>query len=153
MTSLIGIWLELINDDTPYERILCLTDSSSALSWLYKSNFSPATQQDNDHIACELVNLLVSFEASLYSQHIVGKANVITDSLSRDHHIPNKQLTFILNSLYNDQSTAPSNISEELPYAITSFLSSLKPLPIRKTESLHPPVYSSLGLFYAGDLS
>ena len=153
LSSLIGIWLELLTDDKPYKRILCLTDSSFALGWLYKSNFNPVTQQDNDHIARELANLLMSFEASLYSQHIVGKANVIADSLSRDHHIPIKQLTFILNSLYNDQSEAPLKISEELPSAITSFLSSLKPLPTRTMGSHQPPVPSSLGLFFAGDLS
>ena len=50
---------------------------------------------------------MLESESALYSQHIKGKFNLIADSLSRDFHLSNKQLTFLLNSLYKPQLKVP----------------------------------------------
>ena len=46
IASTIGLWLEIINNDTAYLKILCLTDSSSAVGWLneLQSRNSPETR-------------------------------------------------------------------------------------------------------------
>ena len=69
-------------------KILAFTDSSSALSWLYKASFGE-NQPIHDKVARRLALELIDNDSALYSQHIKGKHNVIADSLSRDHHMTN----------------------------------------------------------------
>lgn len=153
LSSLIGLWLELLTEPPKHHRYLCLTDSSSAVGWLYKANFNPASQQAQDHIARQLAELLLEHEAGLYSQHIKGKYNIVADSLSRDNHLPVKQLTFLLNSLYPSQLPAPLQVSEILPPAISSFLDSLRHIST-KPKALPPtPAPSSLGALFDGNNS
>ena len=41
LTALIDIWVELSANNTRYLRLMCLTDNSSALTWLHEENFDP----------------------------------------------------------------------------------------------------------------
>ena len=153
LAAFVGIGIELIEAKHPHPRTLCLTDNSSALGWLYKSNFNPSSQIEHDHIARSMANKLLEHEAALYSQHIAGKSNVIADSLSRDHHIQTKHLTFLSQSLFHDQKKGPLRILTELPPEIISFLSSLRHLPTKTSASQTPPAPSSLGLLFDGQTS
>ena len=52
IAATIGIWIEtILNKETEYLRINCLTDNSSAVGWLFKANFNPDTHQKHDLIA------------------------------------------------------------------------------------------------------
>lgn len=80
---------------TPH-RILGFTDSSSALGWLFCSTFDPISQPLHNNIACELAWIGTKHNCSLFAQHIKGDAKIIADSLSRDFHLSNTQLTSII---------------------------------------------------------
>jgi len=58
IASTIGLWLEIINNDTAYLKILCRTDRSGAVGWLYKTNFNPETHQKHGIIARKMASAL-----------------------------------------------------------------------------------------------
>ena len=145
MASLIGIWIEIKQNKTEYLRILNLTDNSSAVGWLFKSNFDPDFQQLHDEIARQLARLLLENETTLYPQHIPGEENIIADSLSRDFHLSPKVLASSLQSLFPTQAPKGLKISEKLPAEIISWVESLRGLQINKMGSLPAPAPSKTG--------
>ena len=130
-----------------------LTDNSCALGWLYKANFCPENQIHNDIVARKMAELLIENEATIFSQHIRGCNNVIADALSRDHHLTNKQLTFVLNTIYPEQTNKALIISQTVPNEITSFLESFKDGNINQRELQKPQTPSKLGAFLGGNAS
>ena len=150
LAALVGLWLDISSSTRQYQRYLCLTDSSSALGWLYKSNFNPSTHLEHDTIARKMADVLLSSETALYSQHIKGSHNIVADCLSRDFHLPDKQLTFLLNGLFPSQVKAPLHILPTIPADITSFISSLEPLLTKRPVSPSPHEPSSLGALFVG---
>ena len=151
IASLIGIWIEIIENNIDYFRILNLTDNSSAVGWLFKANFDPDLQQKHDLIARKLARILLDSETTLYPQHIPGEENIIADSLSRDFHLSHKTLEFTLSSLFPEQAPKGLKISEALPAEITSWLASLRALKTNSTESLPAPAPSKLGALLDGN--
>ena len=123
----IGIWIETMkkSNKESFLKVKALTDNSSAVGWLYKSSFNPHTHKLHDTIARKLAKILLESNSNIVSQHTPGNSNIIADSLSRDFHLPEKKLTFILQSLYPKQMLKPLRILE-LPSEITSWLSSLR---------------------------
>ena len=89
---------------TKYLHIMAYTDSSSSLGWLHKSSFDPVTMEAHNHVARSMARFLIQNETSLYSQYVKGKNNVIADALSRDMHICDTKLTFLLNNLFPCQT-------------------------------------------------
>ena len=83
IVAVVGIWIELLADDTPFQRLLALTDSTSVLGWLFKSNFNPNNHPSHDLLARKLARILLHNETSLFTQHIAGKTNVVADFLLR----------------------------------------------------------------------
>ena len=150
LSATIAIWIETIHTKEKYNRYLCLIDSSSVLGWLYKSNFQPESHQEHDILARQLATIMLESESALYSQHIKGKFNLIADSLSRDFHLSNKRLTFLLNSLYKPQLKVPLKLLETTPSVIISFLDSFKPLCTKRKALPQQLLPSSLGTFFAG---
>ena len=122
LASFIGLWIEIINNEKKYARFLCMTDSSSALAWLHKSNFDPFTQKIQSQIARKLALTTMRVEVALYSQHVPGCQNIVTDSLSRDHHIETNKITFLLKQLYPSQAQENFHILQELPKEIAFWL-------------------------------
>ena len=59
LAAVITIWIECIHNHTTELRILSLTDSTSAPGWLYKVNFFPDNQQQQDKIARKLALILM----------------------------------------------------------------------------------------------
>ena len=133
LASWIGIWIEIINNKEKYARYLCLTDNSCAIGWLYKANFCPESQKSNDVVARKMAEIMMEEECCLFSQHIKGSSNVIADSLSRDHHLPDKQLTFVLNAIYPKQTTKALTILPTVPKEIICFLESFRDGKTSKT--------------------
>ena len=151
--STIGTWLEIKNSTIDYTKILCMTDNSSAVGWLYKSNFDPDKQTQHGIISRKLASILLHSNSALYPQHIPGKNNVIADSLSRDFHIPAKHLAFALKSLFPEQTPVNLTISETLPQEITSFLEWLRDSQTNAKGSPPAPAPSKTGVSLAGSAS
>ena len=148
IAAVVNIWM-VVRDGLPDKKILCYTDSSSALGWLYHSTFNPVTQPLHDQVARHLAGILLETDCTLYSQHVPGKQNVIADSLSRDHHVPDDILTQSLSRLLPEQ--IPSNFRMvELPTEITSWICSLRACLTAPTVSPQVRNRSKLGALLDG---
>ena len=150
LASFIGIFLELQNNNIQHHRILCMTDNSSTLAWLHKSNFHPKSHLLHKSISRKLARTMISQNAALYSQHIAGKHNVVADAQSRDHHIDDSKLTYLLTSLFPNQAGANFRISSALPPELTCWIASLKADSTKRTESAKAPFKSKMGAFING---
>ena len=104
--------------------MLAFTDTFSALGWLYKTAFKE-NQEAHDDVARFLAETCIKWDSALYSQHVRGVHNVVSDILSRDRHIDNNQLAFMLKQLFPDQVHHNFKIYT-LPPEIVSWLGSLK---------------------------
>jgi hypothetical protein len=105
IACLITIWVEFLNNNIEKEScILSQTDSSTASGWLKKSNFADK-EDENVQLttARQLGQLLIRSKSCLYSQWFPGDENAISDSISRDFHLPMPTLTNLLVSSIPDQ--------------------------------------------------
>ncbi len=111
IASLISIWIDFFHGVISYEDcILSQTDSTSALGWLCKSNFADKAEEAVQlSTARKLADIMLNSNSCLYSQWFPGDQNVIADSLSRDFHISDSQLTNLLQS----------HFPEQVPYGLT----------------------------------
>ena len=91
-------------------------------------------------------------EAGIYAQHIRGRHNIIADSLSRDFHIPTKQLTVLLTSLFPQQLPQGLRLTT-LPGTITSWVASLTPYAIKPKDCPTTITPSCLGASIDGNTS
>ena len=105
----------------PLSIILSLTDSSSALGWLFHLNFDEELHFYHTKISRKLARVLLDNNLGLYGQHLEGKRNQVADSLSRDHHIPDTKLTHLFETHFPDQIPKDFDISP-LPPKISSYL-------------------------------
>ena len=131
------------------QKVLAYTDSSSVLGWLHKTSFSEK-QEGHDKVARWLTRHFLEKESSLYSQHIKGKANLIADMLSRDHHLSEIQLTFLFRTILPKQT--PKNfaiypLTEERTFWIYSLCRS----STKEQESPAQHCKSRLGALIDGD--
>ena len=152
LASIVSIWLDIIqdNDQTKYKKYLALTDNSSTVGWLYKSNFNPKTHPGHDTLARKLAQVLMNSESTIESQHIKGSHNIVADSLSRDHHIEKTHLAFILKSLFPSQANQNFEILQTLPVEIISWLNSLEDISTT-SEALTPKhCKSKTGILFDG---
>ena len=147
LAAAITISLTLSQANNPH-KVLAFTDSSSALGWLYSASFS-SSQPIHDKVARWLATQLIDNDSALYSQHIKGTHNIISDSLSRDKHISNKQLTFAFHTLLPLQTPQDFKI-QTLPDEIDSWLQSLIPLSTKTPELQKRLSTSKLGALTDG---
>ena len=131
------------------QKILALTDSSSALGWLHKASF-PNSMSIHNTVARKLASNLIRRDSSLYAQHIKGSHNFIADSLSRDHHIPSNHLISAFHRIL-PQQTPPNLQITPLPTDITSWLLSLMHSATNKQGSPSHLTRSKLGVLINGD--
>ena len=148
ISAIITIYMVIQKHGTN-RKILAFTDSSSALGWMHHSTFNPTTHIAHDTAARKLAKILIRNESALYSQHIAGKHNIIADSLSRDHHIPDKKLTFALKTAFTSQVPEEFVLTTP-PKEIISWLYSLRAtLPLKQALPQEPKP-SKLGALIAG---
>ena len=108
----------------PFPCYLNMSDSTSTVGWLKKSNHDPHEAPIHAEVARFQARTIMKINACTYSQHLPGKMNVVTDSLSRDFHLSNEQLISMLTSLH--PSLSPTQIKIiDLPDDLTSWISSL----------------------------
>ena len=83
LATIIGPWIDIIEGNLPPEScLLSITNSSSACGWLYSSNFDDISHSLHTILARILSRLLAKAYCCLYSQHLAGVLNCISDSLS-----------------------------------------------------------------------
>lgn len=93
---------------------------------------------------------MISHNAALYSQHIAGKYNIVADALSRDHHIEESKLTYLLTSLFPNQAGENLKIASVLPPELTCWIASLKVDSTRTMESAKAPSKSKMDALING---
>ena len=124
IAAVITIMLSLKNKEKD-QKILAFTDNSSALGWLHKASFHPASKMYHDIVAREFALFMMKEEHSLYSEHIKGDNNNVADTLSREFDLSKKKLTDLLYRSFPSQMPKSFTIIElpkEIVYWITSIL-------------------------------
>ena len=97
----------------PGQTILNFTNKSSALGWLYKASFNPVTHASHSVVARHLARMVLENNATLYSQHIKGKKNVIADSLSRNMNLPDNIRLPLLTTTFPTQTPNTESLQHE----------------------------------------
>jgi hypothetical protein len=130
-----------------------MTDSTTSAGWMRKPNFKESTDNKAHNVKAKVRNEAARKHASLYidagvmeyMQWFEGKANNVADSLSRDFHLIDDDLTSLLFCLYPNQLPQHFKIVP-LPNKITSWLTSLlQKLPVKEqlreehTRAKHNP--------------
>jgi hypothetical protein len=82
---------------TPAELIRCINslnivDSTNALSWMVKNNHRPDLQPLHDEVARRFGLTLFETNSKADGRHLAGERNKVSDSLSRDTHMPSSIL-------------------------------------------------------------
>ena len=107
--SIVCIWLDIVDRDTPPEScLLAMGDSTTDIGWLKKSNFTEVDEDDTDTAAKLLdsrwlAGLVKSSDSCLYSQWFPVLDNDVADYLSRDFYLSIPLLTNLLTSHANSQ--------------------------------------------------
>ena len=127
--SIVYIWLDIVDRDThPESCLLAMRDSTTAIGWLKKSNFTEVDEDDTNTTAKLLASRwlarLVKYSGScFYSQWFLGSDNDVDNFLSRDFHLSIPLLTNLLTSHTN--SHLPHHFKKNLPSDIDSWLCSV----------------------------
>ena len=132
IASTIGPWIDILENNTiALDCILSQIDSSTTEGWLRRFNFKEETESNlqtgeklkwaRDHSSRTLDN-----ELKEYSQWFPGKENEVADSLSRDYHIIDQQLTFLLFSIILQQKPPNFKISPLPPVIVSTLLAILQ---------------------------
>ena len=153
LASVVGCLLDIHDNHIQEEDcILALTDNSSCAAWMHKSNFASTDHSFHASVAEKLASTYLHRNATIYSQHFRGTWNVVADSLSRDFHLSDSQLTNSLRHTYPSQ--VPSNFQiKPLPPGIISWIISLlQDMPAKKPEHL-PQMPSSIDHGNGGNYS
>ena len=148
LACVIGILLTIHEDKhvAPGDVFMSLTDNTSAMGWLRKSNFltnsegQPRPTHDQTahyNLARELAATLLEHDIGLNSQWFAGIDNVIADFLSRIFNMSYSQLTHYLLSTYPDK--VPSSLEvAPLPKEIISLATRMLRLHPSLTPSSSP---------------
>ena len=102
IAAIIGPWVDLLEGNLPpLSCILSGTDSTTAEGWLHRTNFSASSATPEDvavklAAARQLADILIESNSMLYSQWFRSDLNPEADSLSRDTHLTDQQLTEML---------------------------------------------------------
>ncbi|KAL9178537.1 hypothetical protein ACHAXT_001875 [Thalassiosira profunda] len=101
IASVVGAIIALEDDSSSHPCMASLSDSTSTVAWLHKSNHDPNSHPIHNAIARWHARNLLAANACDYSQHVPGSENYVADSLSRDHHLTDTKLLSLL------QTTVP----------------------------------------------
>ena len=141
--SIVCIWLDILDRDTPPESyLLAMGDSATAIGWLKKSNFTEVDEDDtyttSKFLASRwLARLVKSSGSYLYSQWFPGWDNDMADYLSRDFHL---YIPLLTNLISHANSRLPPNVKNfPLPSEIDSWLYSvLGKIPVKTAQQVRP---------------
>ena len=147
--QVVTIWVDCLAGAVPTEScVLGLSDSSSATGWMHKSSFG-SNKPNHQRVSEKLTDLVLEYNFLLHPEHIPGKANVVTDLLSRTFDCCDKVLTQKIHSLYSSQIPQSFRICP-LPNEVASWISSVAPrLREYSLDELNRPMRPSTG--HGGD--
>ena len=119
-------WVDVLSSNIDAKScLLCRTDSSTASGWLKKSIFADKPDEVVQLTAAQqLASIMIQTQSCLYSQWFPGEDNTVSDSLSRDFHIPSETLSHLLGLYVPEQAPFVLTILP-LPTEIASWLTSL----------------------------
>ena len=155
IASIVTPWVDLIAGRLRAgDCALSMTDSTTSAGWLKKTNFKEENDIESNNIEAKVRNEAARKHASLfidggvmeYTQWFEGESNNVSDSLSRDFHINDNELTLLLRSLYPDQLPPHFEIVQ-LPKEISSWMTSLlSKLPVKEQlREVHMKAKHALG--------
>ncbi len=98
IACLVAIWIDHLHGDICSEScILSQADSTSAASWLKKSNFTDSREERVQfYTARKLASIFLDASSCLYSQCFPGKDNEVSYACSRDFHLSDNKLTNLI---------------------------------------------------------
>ena len=141
MASVITVWLEILAGRLrPGDCCLSMVDSSTSEGWTHRSNFSETGEEPEQarvrrEVARDHAWHVLEAGVKDYSQWFPGDENDVADSLSRDFHLSDAELTNLLTHIVPQQLPQDFTIVP-LPNEIVSWLTSLlQKLPVK--EQLH----------------
>ena len=123
IASVVTIMISL-NEKEKDSKILAFADNSSALGWLYKASFHPATQSSHDKVARKFAHFMIKNKFSIYSEYIKGEHNNVADTLSRNFDLNTHELTSLLYDSFPKQMPKDFNIID-IPEDIVSWILSI----------------------------
>jgi hypothetical protein len=120
ITTIIALEVDLHNN--PAQRSDCylvLTDNTSAMGWLRKTNFNDSSETALQlQIARHFARLLIANDICLCSQHLEGTKNEVADLLSRNHTLSDDDITNKI--LLNFSTQVPKQFKvRQIPTEIT----------------------------------
>ena len=125
--------------------VVSMTDSTTSAGWLRKSNFNDDGDTDKHMLgkfqtARSHALRMLKYDIKEYSQWFRGKHNIIADSLSRDFHLSDNELTSLFHSIFPNQIPLNFNIVP-LPPKIVSWLCTwLQQMPeTKRLQEEHQP--------------
>ena len=99
IAAVVGTYFALKEDKCATPCILSLSNSSSTVSWLHKSNHDPTSSPIHNAVARWHAQNLMANNACDYSQHVAGLENIVANCLSRDFHLTDKKILALLHDL------------------------------------------------------
>ena len=141
--------MELDPDPSPFPCVLNMTNNSTAMGWLRKSNHDPDDAPVHNEVARFHAENMLRRQACNYSQHLPGVKNVVADCCSRDFHLSDEELVAMLTSLH--PSLLPSQFKVvPLPPKYTSKIAAMARQWPGKKESPSRLIKSTLAAGLSG---
>jgi hypothetical protein len=142
-----------LREDAPFGEdtcVCCQTDNTNAEGRLHKTNFYD--DKEKIELARWLAEHQIKQKYCLYSQWFAGKANIVSDALSRDHHLSDHKLTSRLLSQHPVQLPKHFRIYP-VSQETRSWVYSMLPTRHENMEPPPTPTRSPLGASAAGSNS
>ena len=141
---IVTIWIEALeNRLPPLSCCLAMSDSTSTVGWLHKTNFNRENRPVHEDCSRHIARIMMAHNSTIYSQHQRGKSNVIADVLSRWHFLTDIELTTYLRCSFPSQIPTNFQISE-VPSEVSSWItSSLRKLQTT-TQSRSKPTRTNI---------
>ena len=124
--QVVTIWVDCLDgvvDST--SSVLGLSDNSSATGWMFKSSFG-SNKPNHQRVSEKLTELVLQHDFQLHPEHILGRINHVTDTLSRTFDCCDADLTQQIHSSYPSQIPKNFRICP-LPDEVRSWVSSVAP--------------------------
>ncbi len=104
LASIITVWQAILhNNSMDEECFLSLGENTSSVGWLHRANMDDKTNLPLFIATRKYAKIILSSCSCLYSQHIPGSSNKVTDALSRRFDLSDSELTTLICSSYLHQ--------------------------------------------------
>jgi len=118
--SFITIWQSImLGFSQPEECFLSLGDNTLSVGWLHKASIDPSKNLPLFLATCQFATIMLHQNSCIYSQHIPGVSNKITDILSRRFDLSDVELTSYVFSYLPSQVPASFRICPVHPEIVS----------------------------------